>query len=374
MKIATFNIQNLFHRHKDLIKMPAGECALQWINEMDGLMRRSRKESRDIDRIKELSFLLGFDNLNKSSYAVMRSRGGELYFKGQPSSIESRANYLTEWKGWTEIKTLPLDPLAIYNKARLVAEVNADVLLLQEVEDKNSLAEMNYDLLPQFNGVPYKDLLVVQGNDNKGRELALVTKNGYQIQQIRSYMGDRYNDENLFEKNLLIYEISTPSKNNIFIIGAHLIEPGVEKEKADILRFKQASRIAELYNQLIFEGKELVVIAGTLNAVSYCHSLSPLLRGQGLKEVTSHESFNVDFDEGKDAGYYSLGAYRKGVNIKQRDYLLLSPELYKRLKVAGLNRKAMYPGVQPKWPIYSTISYKSQAASEHPVIWAEVDV
>src|SRR5690606_12884272 len=132
------NIQNLFHRHKDLIKMPAGECARQWINEMDSLMRRSGKLPRDIERINELSFLLGFDNLNKSSYAVMRSRGGELYFKGQPSSIESRANFLTEWKGWTEIKTLPVDPEATYNKARLVAEVNADVLLLQEVEDKNS--------------------------------------------------------------------------------------------------------------------------------------------------------------------------------------------------------------------------------------------
>ncbi len=113
---------------------------------------------------------------------------------------------------------------------------------------------------------------------------------------------------------------------------------------------------------------------GTLNAVSYCYSLTPLLLKTNLKDVSKHPSFNVDFDKGKDAGYHSLGAYRMGVNIKQKDYLLLSPELFTRVNTSGLNRKGMWPEKQPMWTVYPSINQKNQAASAHPAIWGDISL
>lgn len=374
MKIATYNIQNLFHRHKDLKKTSSGKCALQWINEMDNLMRKQVKDPRDIDRIKELSFLLGFESIDRTTYAIMRRRGGELFFQGKPSSLEMKADHLTDWKGWTEIKTLPIEPVSVQNKARVIAEVNPDILLLQEVEDRSSLSQFNNDLLPWFNAVPYRELVVLQGNDERGLEMALLTKNGYYLRGIDTFSNEYEEDENvLFDKNLLQYQILTPSQQIIYIIVVHFQDQkSLDKELDDNKRYKQATRVADLYQQLKEKGHQNIIVAGTFNAVSYCHSLSPLLHNTDLKDISRHPTFEVAMDDGKDAGYYRMGAYKKGVNIRQQDYLLLSPTLFRLVKSSGLNRKAVWPEMRPQWSIYNTIQKAEQAASEHPVIFAEL--
>lgn len=376
MKLATFNIQNLFHRHKDLNKIPLGKCALLWINEMDTLIRKRGKDPIDIDRIKELSFLIGFDKRDRNTYAIMRKRGGELYFQGRPSATEMKANLITDWKGWAEIKTLPLDPVSIQNKARVIAEVNPDILLLQEVEDRSSLVQFNKELLPSFNGVPFREVVVLQGNDERGQEMALMTKNGYYIRGLETF-ADEFEQgvKPLFDKNLLKYKIITPSGNIVYVILVHLQEAlDTDKDLTDNKRYVQASRVADICNQLSKEGQKNIVVAGTFNAVSYCYSLSPLLQYTDLKDVSKHRTFEVAIDDGEDAGYYRMGAYKKGVNIKQLDYLLLSPALFNKVKKSGLNRRAVWPKVRPQWSIYNTIQKAENAASEHPVVFVELDI
>jgi hypothetical protein len=50
-------------------------------------------------------------------------------------------------------------------------------------------------------------------------------------------------------------------------------------------------------------------VAGTLNAVSYCFSLAPLLQKTDLKDISKHPGFNVAVEKEKDAGY--LGMMKK---------------------------------------------------------------
>jgi len=375
MKIATFNIQNLFHRDKSLVNIQAGNAVINWLNEMDHLMRKYTKSANDLDRIKDLSFLLGFEKISRKSYAVMRRRGGELFFRGCYSSGEIKANSLTDWNGWVALQTIPVDPVSTQNKARVIAEVNADVLLIQEVEDRNSLLEFNNQLLPEFNGVPYRELLVLQGNDGRGQEIGMLTKNGFQIQEIRTYSNELDdNGKPIFDKNLVKYEIMTPSQNKICLLAVHLQEQGKDKENCDILRFRQANRVAEIYQQLRSQGQELVIVAGTLNAVSYCFSLAPLLQKSDLKDISKHPGFNVAVEKEKDAGNFHRGAFAMGLNIIQKDYLLLSPEMFSRVKNSGLSRKALWSEKASQWPVYNTIKNKKQAASEHAVVWGEIEI
>lgn len=375
MKIATFNIQNLFHRNKELVKKPTGKCLNNWMEELDSLIRKTKKAPGDQDRMKELLFLLGFEKSIPTPYATMRKKGGELYFKGGASSFESKASDLTQWKGWIEVQTIPIDFLATQNKAKVIAEVNADILLLQEVEDRDSLAQFNWKILQEFNAVPYRDLLVLQGNDGRGRELATLTKNGYEVQKVRTYMSELNADNQLlFDTNFLQMEITTPSGNNFILLGVHFHSSEPDKDKSDYLRIQQATKVAEVYQQLRESGHQNIIVAGALNAVSYCHSLGSLIQYTDLKDVTKHTSFEVVTDFGEDAVYHRLGAYRMGVNIRQKDYLLLSPEMFRKVKSSGLNRKAVWPNKIPKWPVYRSMEKEKQAASEFPLVWAELDL
>jgi len=305
----------------------------------------------------------------------MRRRIEELFFRAIHSSGETKANSLKDFNGWVTFQTIPVDPVATQNKARVIAEVNADILLLQEVEDRNSLSEFNNQFLPEFNGVPYRELLVLQGNDGRGQEIGMLTKNGFQIQEVRTYSNELDDSgKPVFDKNLLKYEITTPSKNKICLLAVHLLEQGKDKENCDALRFRQARRVAEIYRQLREQGQEYVIVASTLNAVPYCFSLAPLLQKTDLKDVLKHSSFNVACEKEKDAGYLHMKAYRMGLNIKQRDYLLLSPEMFRRVKNSGLNRSAIWPAIASQWPVYNTIKNEKQAASEHPVVWGEIEI
>ena len=131
------------------------------------------------------------------------------------------------------------------------------------------------------------------------------------------------------------------------------------------------AKIAAIYEELRTSGHENIIILGNLNAPCYSKSLSPLLQGAALNDIVKHDSFETDLDLGNHSGYYRMGGYSKGVNIKQRDYLLLSPFLFGKVDLSGLNRKAVWPSKMPKWPIYESLKNELDAASDHPLIWAE---
>lgn len=373
MKIATFNIQNLFHRDRSFSESSFGNCVSDWINELDSLMRKNDRSGSNAERIQELVFLLGFDKTFNVPYAVMRKRAGFLFLKGMNYSKEMKAGDLTDWNGWIALRTKPIDSMAIKNKAKVVAEINPDILLMQEIEDRASLEEFNAQLLPEYECQSFQELTVIQGSDKRGQEMGVMLKNEYRIKSVRSHRFDINYSPNS-KNEFFQYEIETPTNQTIWLLAAHLQEETKAKKESDIFRKKQAHQIKELYQQLREEAHENIIIAGTLNAVSYCDSLSPLLRDTDLKDVTKHPSFNVDYDEGRDASYFRLGAYRMGVNIKQKDYLLLSPNLFAMVKDSGLNRKAVWSDTQPVWPTYSSMQNKKQAASEHPAIWCKVGV
>lgn len=178
----------------------------------------------------------------------------------------------------------------------------------------------------------------------------------------------------LFEKDLQEYEVFTQEAGRILIISAHLKDQAKDQEKAwaDKKRREQTSLLAAVYKQRKEQGMENIIVAGTFNAASFCGSLSPLLRETDLKDIKKHSSFNVDLDEGKDAGYFSLGVYRMGVNIKQRDYMLVSPALFQKIKNCGLNRKGIFPEKKGQWRCYSSVYSEMSQASSHPMLWISI--
>jgi hypothetical protein len=93
--------------------------------------------------------------------------------------------------------------------------------------------------------------------------------------------------------------------------------------------------------------------------------LHPLLVGTNLKDAFTHPSFD---DGGFPGTYGSCGADNK------IDYLLLSPNLTKRVNRGGVLRRGMWPGVRPKrWDVYDQVKEKSDAAADHAAVWVDID-
>ncbi len=372
MKIATFNVQNLFHRDRSLLEKLTKNLTVDWTIELDKLMVEPSKSLTQQDRIRELSLLIGFEKSSPRPYAVLRRKAGFLFMKGLSHSIDNKAGNLTDWNGWIKLQTVPINPKATQHKAQVIANVNPDILLLQEIEDRASFEDFNQLILPEFDCKSFNDSFVIQGNDMNSLEMGIALRQGYNLEAVRTHNISAANNDD--GKNLIEYEISTPSKETIWLLNAYLKKPIKDRKESDKIRKKQVCKIAEVYNKLIAEGKTNIIIAGTFNAPSYCNSLSPLIQDTDLKDITKHFSFEVDIDKGNDGTYFRLGAYRMGVNIKQKDYMLFSPALFNKMKDSGLNRKAMWPEKHPQWSIYKSVSNRNVAASEHPLVWGKIQM
>ena len=368
MKIAFLNMENLFFRDERLIQKNISNCLSSWIEEFERLMSRENKVQKNFERLRELSFLLGFHSSSLEPYVVLRRKAGQLHMRRKTGLAEMKAGESTGWDGWIKLCSRPINETAICNKSRLISEINPDVLIVQEVEDRQSLVEFNELYLPEE--VQFSNIYVMGGNDQFGRELGILTKSRFKISTVRSYADDVLNDGRiLFDLDFQEYELSTPQGDPILIFSAFLCNKESNRESADFHRKLQAEKIAMAYEKRREEGYKNIALAGTFNTPSYCDSLSPLMKCTDMKEIKRHKSFNVDLDKGHDSSYFSLGAYRMGVNTKQQDYLLLSPDLYNQVKFSGLNRKGIFPSKADQFSSYSTVNSEATQASSHPLLW-----
>jgi len=365
MKIATFNIQNLFHRHIELYRTGQSKNKIDWMAELDALLKKAAKNERDNERIKDLSVLAGFGQTHDLPYAVLKKRGGNLCFTGQAFENSTKASFLTDWEGWVKVANRPLHQKAVFSKAYVVGETDPDILVLQEVEDRSSLMEFNSEFLPLLKISPYREVMVFETNNPRGLGMGILLKDGYRLKGVKNHLSDLDSEGFvLFDTDCQEYEIGTPDGNRLWILSTQF---SLEEKS----RKQQSEKVAEVYARMQAEGKN-VVVCGTLNDVSYSDALSPLIRGTDLKDVSRHKQFKTDTDHGKGSDYFRLGAYRLGVNIKQKDYLLLPPILNEKVRTSGMNRKGTWAERRPNWALYPSIANKHHAASEHPLIWAEI--
>ena len=367
MKIATFNIQNLFHRHIDLVEMERELKSEIWKEEFEEIYFKEHRSVSDYNRMRELANLLGFHKASYEPYLSMQNIDGGLHVKSCMKVMDTKATYLTDWNGWTRLRSIPIPKRAIMNKAKVVLELDPDILLLQEVESRESLVQFNKSFFKTKQKVAYKEVMHLRGNDTLGLGMGVLLKEGYHIKSVKSFSNERDKGERLlFNVDFQLYKIETPFNRTLNLLCCQL----ADETKSDSLRKKQAKKVAEVYADLLSKEEEDMVIVGTLNAPSYADSLSPIM-DLGVKDIVKHRSFRAVSDSGQDAGYFRMGAYRKGVNIRQRDYLLVSPAFYDKIDDCGMNRKAMWPLKKPEWKTYDTVENEKDAASDHPLLWVK---
>ena len=343
MKIAFFNIQNIFHRHTDLVGLYNAENKTRWIEEFESLLIRPGRTQKDYDRMRILSHFLGFDKEDKIPYFTIKNTMGQLRLRKGLDRKMPKASHLTHWEGWAKVDSIPIDEVAILNKAKVITEVDPDILILLEVEDRASLVEFNRHFLSSKGGSPYKEIIFLGTNDLYGRGIGVLAKEGFNLESIQTHVNDMNDkDDPIFDVDLQEYRFKISSGHSLNILCTHFVNNTGNLEIFTKRQKLQSEYIANLFAKKKIGTSAHSVLMGTLNAPIYDNSIAPIIKDTYLRDITKHPNFRGDLDKGKDADYFRLGAYKMGVNIKQRDYLMLSDSLFNAIKDCGLVRKGMW--------------------------------
>jgi hypothetical protein len=69
---------------------------------------------------------------------------------------------------WVELRTEPVNEVAVLNTGRVIRDVDADVMAVIEAEDRVALKQFSEIVLIDVQGQPYEQIMVIDGNDTRG--------------------------------------------------------------------------------------------------------------------------------------------------------------------------------------------------------------
>ena len=378
MRIAAFNVENLFDRAKVFNdKDEAHQDVLDGHAELNKLFEKDVYSDADKARMLELITELGMIRRDEGRFTRIRKIRGQLISRPRTRPTFIKANGRADWIGWCELRTAAVDELAMLHTAMMIKDVNADVLAIVEAESRTVLLKF-HELMLEKLGLPggYRHLMIIDGNDQRGIDVGVCSKDGYPIGTMRSHVNELLPAGGpVFSRDCPEYEITTPSGERIFVLPNHFKSKfGGNNPESVAKRKAQSEAVVRYYERLKCEGVEHVVVLGDLNDTPDSAPLAPLLHGTDLKDVTDHDAF-TEFEFNEDNGHRGIGTYGLGNDNHRIDYLLLSPSLFDKVQKGGLFRKGIWPGSRPpRWEVYDTLKKKHQAASDHHLIWVDLDI
>ena len=282
------------------------------------------------------------------------------------------ANGRGDWIGWLEMKRATVTDLAVRHTAQVVHDVGADVLGVVEAEDRWALRHFNADQLAPLGGRIYGHVMLIDGNDERGIDVGLMTRGNLPIGRITSHVDDADLAGPIFSRDCPEFEIALPDGRTLVVMVNHFKSKGYGGRSATVKRKRQAQRVREIYEQRRADGFDLVAIVGDLNDTPDSAALSPLLRSGGtgvaakrsdLRDVSAFAGLRRPRPPG------TYGTAAKGNKI---DYILCSPALFETITAAactgrGVDRVGQVGDV-------SHATREQDAASDHAAIWADLDL
>lgn len=370
MRLATFNVENMFDRAKALngASWAEGKPALEAHKELNALFEKPQYSAADKKRMLKLFAEQGLLKSDDGPLLLLRKIRGQLIKRPRHGEPEIVAAGRDSWIGWVELKTQPVNEVATLNTARVLGAVNADVQAVIEAEDRTTLRLFNQQVLPEAGAQPFDHVMLVDGNDDRGIDVGLLTRKPYPIVSIRSHVDDQDAEGIIFSRDCAEYEILLPSGDSLWVMVNHLKSKGYGSQASnDAKRKRQAMRVRALYDAHIAQGDTLVAVLGDMNEIPDNDPMAPLLgQGSTLKDISSHPAY----DGGGRAGTHG----NCGPSAKL-DYILLSPELYTRVTAAGVERRGMWGGVNGTlWPHFAEVTNADEAASDHAALWVDLNL
>jgi endonuclease/exonuclease/phosphatase family metal-dependent hydrolase len=378
-RIAAYNVENLFARAKVFNEQEHGaqRSILEAHAALNVLFAKDAYGDRDKADMLAHVGTLGLLRSDQGPFAIIRRIRGRWIVRPRGGEPEIVARGRSDWVGWCELRTEPVNAVAMDNTARVIRDVAAHVLAVVEAENRPLLQDFHQMMLPRVGLEPgdgYSHIMLIDGNDDRGIDVGLATREGYPIGTVRSHVDDRdARGRRIFSRDSPEYAVTTPCGETLIVIPNHFKSKfGGETAQTRNRRRGQAEAVAAIYARLRSEGAENVVVLGDLNDTPDSAALAPLIGGTDLKEVSAHPAF-TEFEYRARSGGRGIGTFGSGADGSKIDYILLSPALFARVERGGLLRKGAWPGVRPqRWEVYPELREEVHAASDHHAIWVDL--
>lgn len=370
MRLATFNVENMFERAR-IMNLPSWDDGRAVLNDFARLTDLIEAQTYSDAAKDEILEILGRNKgltSGQSKYIQLRESRKRLLRKRKSGAVEVAAAGRSSWIGWFELKKEPVREAAVDNTARVIGLLAADVLCVVEADDRTGLKRFNQDVLPRVDVPGYRHVMLVDGNDERGIDVGILTKAGYDIGTLRSHVDDRDADGVIFSRDCPEFSITTPAGNPLLVLVNHFKSKGYGNAgESAAKRRRQAQRVRDLYDERRAEGHEYIAIVGDLNELPTPGPLDPLLRnGSDLVDVMAHPAYVSD---GRD------GTYANGTASNKLDYILMSPALAARVTAGGVERRGVWGGKNGTlFPHLPTMKTDKDAASDHAALWIEADI
>lgn len=370
MRLATYNIENLFTRARalNLETWADGRPILEKYSELNQLFEEAVYTEAIKARMLALMTDLGIAKTNEGPYVLLRENRGKFSTYSRLNGTRIVATGRDSWIGWVELKTEIINETATRNTAQVVRDVAPDVLGVIECEGRSALLQFSDHLLPAVKSDPFAQAMLIDGNDGRGIDVGLLARRGYEIGWMKSHVDDRTtNGERVFSRDCPEYGIWTPSGATLWVLVNHFKSKGYgNKDSSDRKRWLQAEAVRLIVERLKLEGAEFIAVIGDLNDTPASAPLAPLFGEAGLRDISEHPAYQSD---GR------AGTYQRGTDREKIDYILLSPKLYDRVAGGGIWRKGVWgPNKTPAWEVYPEMTSSYHAASDHACLWADLDI
>lgn len=371
MRLATFNVENMFERAKamNLENWESGAEILEDFKELNELIQHDIYT--EAIKTKLLTIMKRYKGLltnSESTYIRLREIRGKFIAKPKNKPITIAAAGRRDWIGWFELEKEPIKESAIENTARIINLLAADVLCVIEAENRICLKHFNDNVLPHIEAPSFDHVMLIDGNDERGIDVGIMTKTAYAIDGINSHIDDMDDKGTIFSRDCAEYKINTKQGNTLLVLINHFKSkgygsPGASSEK----RLRQAKRVRELYEERIADGFEYIAIVGDFNATPDESAMDPLIRnGSTLIDIMVHPKFSGDDRP---------GTHGNGTASAKLDYILMSPKLAEKVENGGIERRGVWGGKNGTlFPHLPTIIIEKDAASDHAALWVDLAI
>lgn len=363
VRIAAYNLENLFTRPTAMSE-GAGEVGQRAIDDhalLNAIICKEIYSDADKAELLRLDQRYKFSALNPPDDAlVFLQRIRNQLFGVRNGVLKVVASGRSDWTGWFELRRTDVQWEAIYNTARVIAEVNPDILLCVEVENRPSLERFNEQVLgAQFQRV-FEHVMVIDGNDFRGIDVGILSR--FPITGIRSHVDDQIDGRTVFSRDCPEYVVALPGNQLIVVCPNHFkSKRGGNDDAAQARRNAQATRAAEIARTAEQQISKYVLLGGDLNDTPDSPTLAPLFTDQWV-DINDHPSYPTD----------RPGTYGTGLAKDKIDYLIMSPALRTTLVSTGIERRgSFHPNT---WDAFSTVTSKANEASDHHLIWGDFSI
>lgn len=205
--------------------------------------------------------------------------------------------------------------------------------------------------------------MLIDGNDDRGINVAIMLRNGFSIGSMCSHVDDEDNGSRIFSRDCAEYHIRTPGGDEITILVNHFKSKGSGSQAtSNWKRELQARRVKAIYEDLRGRGADNVAVIGDFNDTPDSDPLMPLVQDT----ITAHPAF----DDGGRPGTFANGARSNKI-----DYILLSPALFAKVTGGQIFRMGVWGGTNGTlFPHFPEITKAVEAASDHAAIFADINL